>query len=85
MEHHMRRQTAEGSDPIGKAPGLTDIEEKLAHLEKTVDDLSDVVARQQTELAIMARRVQLLMEREAERESMAGAGVQLADQKPPHW
>ncbi|OWU84597.1 SlyX family protein [Oceanicola sp. 22II-s10i] len=61
------------------------IEEKLAHMERVVEDLSDVIARQQAEIGILSRRVQLLMEREAERESEAGASVTLSDQRPPHW
>ncbi|MFD1196459.1 SlyX family protein [Seohaeicola saemankumensis] len=61
------------------------LEEKLAHLIRAVDDLSDVVATQQTEIARLARRVDMLMQREAERESAAGEGVVLADQRPPHW
>ncbi|MDF1854717.1 SlyX family protein [Pseudooceanicola sp.] len=61
------------------------IEEKLAHLDKTVEDLSDVVARQQSEITMLARRVQLLMEREAERESQAQSSVHIADSPPPHW
>lgn len=61
------------------------LEEKLAHLMRTVDDLSDVVARQQTEIATLTRRVEMLMRREAERDTAAGDGVILADQRPPHW
>ena len=64
---------------------ITDLEEKIAHLTRTVDDLSDVVARQERELALIMRRVGLLMEREAEREAASGDGVPLADQRPPHW
>ena len=61
------------------------LEEKLAHLMRTVDDLSDVVARQQTEIATLTRRVEMLMRREAERDTAAGDSVILADQRPPHW
>ncbi len=64
---------------------MQEFEEKLAHLERTVEDLSDVMARQQTEIAMLTRRVQLLMEREAERESDAPGAVHMADQRPPHW
>lgn len=64
---------------------LTDLEEQIAHLTRTVDDLSDIVARQETELAIASRRLAMLMEREAGRELDAGGTVPLADQKPPHW
>ena len=61
------------------------LEEKLAHLMRTVDDLSDVVARQQAEIATLTRRVEMLMRREAERDTAAGDSVILADQRPPHW
>jgi SlyX protein len=62
-----------------------EIEEMIAHLTRVVDDLSDVVARQERELATLQRRLALLMEREAEREAAEGGGIPLADQKPPHW
>lgn len=60
-------------------------EETLAHLIRTVDDLSEIIARQEAEIAMLTRRVQLLMEREAERESDTGSQVMLGDEKPPHW
>lgn len=63
----------------------TGLEERIAHLERTVDDLSEVVARQDGEIARLTRRVEMLMMREAEREVDAGGTVPLADQKPPHW
>jgi SlyX protein len=52
---------------------------------RTVDDLSEVVARQDTEIARLTARVRFLMEREAEREADEGSGVPLADKPPPHW
>ncbi|WP_395540926.1 SlyX family protein [Neotabrizicola sp. sgz301269] len=60
------------------------LEEKTAHLMRAVEDLSDVVARQAREIEILQRRVQMLMEREAEREAMAGAAPE-ANVRPPHW
>ena len=63
----------------------TQIEETLAHLVRTVEELSDTVARQEKELALAQRRVALLMEREASRDYDAGGTVPLADQKPHHW
>ena len=63
----------------------TALEEQIAHLTRTVDELSDVVARQETELALATRRIAMLMEREAGRELEAGGTVPLADQRPPHW
>ncbi|MCT4683741.1 MAG: SlyX family protein [Roseicyclus sp.] len=65
--------------------GNTDLEERIAHLERAVDDLSEVVARQDAEIARLTRRVEMLMQREAEREVDAGGTVPLADQRPPHW
>jgi len=59
-------------------------EEQIAHLTRAVDDLSEVVARQQGEIARLARRVGLLLEREAEREADNGSTT-IADQRPPHW
>lgn len=64
---------------------ITHLEEQIAHLTRTVEDLSDVVARQETELALATRRLAMLMEREAGRELDAGGSVPLADQRPPHW
>lgn len=64
---------------------LGKIEERIAHLERMMDDLSEVVARQDGEIARLTRRVEMLMHREAEREVEAGGTVPLADQKPPHW
>ncbi len=63
----------------------TDLEEQIAHLTRTVDELSDIVARQETELALAQRRIAMLMEREATRDFDTGGSVPLADQKPPHW
>ncbi len=62
------------------------LEEQIAHLTRTVDDLSDVIARQETEITMLNRRVQMLMEREAEREAGLGGQVVLGgDERPPHW
>lgn len=63
---------------------FTACEERIAHLERVVEDLSSVVARQDREIDRLAARVRLLSQREAEREADQG-GVPLADQKPPHW
>lgn len=61
------------------------LEEKIAHLSRTVEELSDIVARQERELDILKRRAQMLMEREAERELETGGTVQMGDERPPHW
>ncbi|WP_375254425.1 SlyX family protein [Yoonia sp.] len=64
---------------------VTHLEEKIAHLTKAMEELSDIGARQETELALVTRRLAMLMEREASRELDAGGTVPLADQRPPHW
>lgn len=60
------------------------LEERIAHLTRAIDDLSDVVARQQTEIERLTRRVQMLVRREADREA-AGDTAPPADRPPPHW
>jgi SlyX protein len=57
------------------------LEERIAHLIRAQEDLSDVVARQQAEIDRLTRRVEML--REAEREADGGAAD--PNQKPPHW
>ena len=64
---------------------MQEIEEKLAHLIRTVDDLSDVVARQAAEIDRLGARVAMLMQREAEREAQGSGGVVLGDERPPHY
>ena len=63
---------------------MVELEERVAHLMRAVDDLSDVVARQGKEIDRLSRLVQLLVEREAEREAMGMDGP-AANVKPPHW
>jgi SlyX protein len=64
---------------------LTLLEETVAHLGRTVDDLSEVIARQDGEIATLTRRLAMLIEREAERQADQGSEIPLADQRPPHW
>ena len=61
------------------------LEEKTAELLKTTDELSDVVARQEREIAVLMHRVQMLMQREGERDSQGGGGIMLGDERPPHY
>jgi SlyX protein len=64
---------------------ITHLEEKIAHLTRTVEDLSDIVARQEKELDLATRRIAMLMEREAQREMDGGGSVPMGDERPPHW
>ncbi len=61
------------------------LEENIAHLQRMIDELSDVVARQEATIAMLNRRVQLLMEAEAEREAMNTGNVLTGDKPPPHY
>ena len=53
----------------------TALEERIAYLERVADDLSEVVARQDTQIAQLSRRVEMLMMRESEREMEADGAV----------
>jgi SlyX protein len=60
---------------------ITRLQERTAHLERIVEDLSAVVARQDREIAVLTRRVALLLAREAERQ----ADGEVPIDRPPHW
>lgn len=64
---------------------MEELENHIAHLSRTVDDLSDVVARQQEEINVLTRRVEMLMRREGEREAAGSGGVVMGDERPPHY
>ncbi|SMR81604.1 Uncharacterized coiled-coil protein SlyX (sensitive to lysis X) [Aliiroseovarius halocynthiae] len=64
---------------------ITQLEETIAHLTRQIEELNEVVARQDTELSKMTHRVKMLMEREAQRESAGTGGVILGDERPPHY
>lgn len=83
----MARERAALAGPRGGAyvERMEKLEEQIAHLTRTVEELSDVIARQDTELVLLKRRVQMLLEREADRENQGGGGVILGDERPPHY
>ena len=64
---------------------MHELEEQIAHLTRTVEDVSDVVARQERALDTLTRRVQMLMEREAARAAEGGGGIITDDERPPHY
>lgn len=74
---------AEAPDDEAAARRLA--EERVAHLERAVEELSDEVVRQGRALARVERQLDRLIRREAEREAEAGTPPPLADQRPPHW
>jgi len=61
------------------------LEEQIAHLTRTVEDLSEIVARQEGEITTLNRRVHMLMQREGERDLAGGGGVVIGDERPPHY
>lgn len=61
------------------------LEEQIAHLTRALDDLSDVVARQETEITTLTRRVAMLMQREGEREASGTGSIAVGDENPPHY
>ncbi|WP_163846521.1 SlyX family protein [Pseudooceanicola aestuarii] len=61
------------------------LEEKIAHLTRIVDDLSDELTRQGREIDVLNRRVAMLMQREAAREQDGSGGIVMGDEKPPHY
>jgi SlyX protein len=71
-------------DTAAMTERLDAIEEKLAHLEQAVTQLSDVVARQQKELDRALDRNQRLMDKIAALESDLGPSA-TAHEKPPHY
>lgn len=61
------------------------LEEKLAHLMRANDELSDIVARQQDQIDRLTLVVDRLMERERAREAEGSGGIVLGDERPPHY
>ena len=66
-------------------PRLTRVEERLAEALKTIDDLSDEIARQSKVIDKLESRVAMLLQREALREAEGSGGVIVGDEKPPHY
>jgi SlyX protein len=64
---------------------IEQLQERVAHLERMVEELSDMVADRGRETDVLTRRVEMLLRREAEREAGEATGIPLADQRPPHW
>ena len=73
------------SDAQTETQRLQELEIAAAHLIRTVEDLSDIVARQQSEIDVLTQRVHLLMQREEERDRDVGGSEIVGDRRPPHW
>lgn len=64
---------------------MQNIEEQIAHLTRTVEELNEIVTAQQAEIDRLTRRVAMLMEREAAREAEGTGGHVFGDEQPPHY
>lgn len=64
---------------------IEQLQERVAHLTRALDDLSDVVVRQEREITALTRRVAMLMQREGAREAEGGGGIVIGDERPPHY
>ena len=69
----------------GQIAAMEKLEEQIAHLTRAVDDLSEVVARQEGEIARLSAQVERLRRREAEREADTPGSVVLGNERPPHY
>jgi SlyX protein len=67
------------TDPLQTA------QEHITHLTRTVEDLSDQVARQGVELDRMKTRFDLLVERLSKGDQGGDSDIPLLEQRPPHW
>ena len=61
------------------------IEEKLSHIMKSLDELSDIVAKHETTISLSASRIEKLMSTLAEKELESGGDAYFQDDKPPHY
>ena len=64
---------------------INQLEEQIAHLTRAVDDMSEIVTRQEDEIVTLNRRVHMLMQREGERDASGGGAVVMGDERPPHY
>lgn len=62
----------------------TALEERIAHLIRAVDDLSDVVAQQSREIDRLTRLTAMLAAAEVDRQD-TGQSAPAANVPPPHW
>jgi|TARA_B110000008_G_scaffold213441_1_gene212636 SlyX protein len=61
------------------------IEEKLSHILKTIDELSDIVAEHENIIKISAARIERLMGIIASNQAENNATEYFNDAKPPHY
>ena len=64
---------------------LTELESSVAFQDRTIQDLSDVVCRQQQEIDALKAEYKKLMERLENTEHSGGGEAEPEDETPPHY
>ncbi len=64
---------------------LTDLESTLAFQERTIQDLSDVICRQQQDIDTLAKQVQILVQKMEQSETPADNAGEAESTVPPHY
>ena len=62
-----------------------EMEERIAHLERALDELSDVVVAQGKAMDRMERLLEALRQKAQAEAAAQEGGVYLADERPPHY
>ncbi len=64
---------------------IDELEIQLAHLTRSNEELSDIVAEQALRLDRMEKRLNQLLDRAREQEAAGTGGHVFGDEVPPHW
>lgn len=62
-----------------------ELEERIAHLERMLEELSQVVAGQAEDIARLGRLTEALRRKAVEDAAAAGGGIVFGDERPPHY
>jgi len=73
------------ADPGSSSELRNALESKIAFLERTVDDLNDVILAQASALDDLARRLARLEARLCEVQDAAGGEIDPLEERPPHY
>ena len=86
QEHHTLKFPLDPCRAIPHMSIMTQVlEEKIAHLTRTVEELSDVMAKQDSELRRLSLIVDHLAQRAKGREEDGDGVFILGDERPPHY
>ena len=64
---------------------LVDVQTQLAYQEDTVRELNEALSRQQQEILVLRRQLQLLKQRQDEQGEGGPANASATREKPPHY